>query len=385
MRTGRRLCAGMLFGAVLWAAAPVAESIMSDVRQVPIDRLTRNLEALVTKDPANVLLRINLARAHAMAYALKVSQLPVDKHFEHSGAYFGWGNNKAIPFENKPAGSAAATKTAEAQLALAITRYREALDVGPRNLVANLGYAWCLAQARQRDAAVAAYRKTIELAWETEQKGRSAMSGDQSITEEAATYLIPLLDPVRDAQEIATLRERIKAIDKVTSRWITPIAIPLQPGLSADDLRDRARTVMFDADGSGTAKRWTWITPLAGWLVSDIHAEGRIQSGLQLFGNVTWWLFWNNGYEPLRALDDDRDGLIAGTELSGLSIWHDANSNGTSERGEVRPVAEWKIVSLSTSFIHDASDQDEIAFSPRGVMFSDGSVRATYDLLLHRR
>ena len=378
-----RLCAAL--AVALWAAAPMARYVIADVQQVPVDRLTSNLEALVAKDPANVRLRINLARAHAMAYALKASELPVAKGLDDQGPYFGWGKNGAIPFQNKPNVGPAEIKTAQAQLALAISRYREALEVAPRDLVANLGYAWCLDQAREKDSAIAAYRKTIELAWEVEQKPRRAMSGDQSITEEASTYLIPLLDATRDAQEIATLRERIKTIDKVTLRWITPIAVPLESGLTADDVRDEGSSVVFDADGSGIAKRWTWITPRAGWLVSDIRREGRIESGLQLFGNVTWWLFWTNGYEPLGALDDNGDGRIAGKELDGLSIWRDANGNGISERGEVRPVAAWQIVSLSPLFTYDAADQDEIAYSPRGVTFADGSVRATYDLLLHRR
>lgn len=385
MRNILRLGLGAVLAVALWAATPIAESVIADVRQVPIGRLSKNLEALVATDPGNVRLRVNLARAHAMAYALKVSELPVSKDFENQGPYFGWGNDGAIPFQNKPTASAVATKAAQAQLALAITRYREALEVGPRDLVANLGYAWCLAQAGQKDAAIAAFRKTIELAWETDQKPRRAMWGDQSITEEAATHLIPLLDSTRDAQEIATLHERIKAINKVTARWITPIAIPLESGLTVDDLRNEDAPVVFDADGSGIAKPWTWITPRGGWLVSDIHREGRVQSGLQLFGNVTWWLFWANGYEPLRALDDNGDGRIAGRELDGLSIWRDANSNGVSERGEVRPVADWKIVTLSPSFVYDAADKDEIAYAPQGVTFADGSVRATYDLLLYRR
>ena len=71
----------------LWAVAPAAESIIADVQQVPVDRLTRNLEALVAKDPTNVSLRVNLARAHAMAYALKVSQLPVSKDLPNKGAH----------------------------------------------------------------------------------------------------------------------------------------------------------------------------------------------------------------------------------------------------------------------------------------------------------
>ena len=385
MRKTLRLAAGAAVAVALWAAAPIAESTIADVRQVPIDRLASNLQALVEKDPGNVRLRVNLARAHAMAYALKASALPVDNGAQNEGAYFGWGNNGAIPFKNKEGASATAMKAAQEQLAVAIARYREALDVGPRDLVANLGYAWCLSQAGRKNEAVAAYRKTIDLAWETEQKPRRAMSGDQSITEEAATYLIPLLDANRDALEIATLRARMKAIDKNTTRFITPIAIPMEPGLTADDLRADSASVVFDADGSGVARRWTWISARAGWLVSDIHREGRIQSGLQLFGNVTWWLFWTNGYEPLRALDDNGDGRIAGKELDGLSIWHDTNTNGISERGEVRSVTDWRIVALSTSFLYDAADRDEIAYSPQGVTFTDGSVRPSFDLILHRK
>jgi tetratricopeptide (TPR) repeat protein len=375
----------LVLAAMLCAVAALAESIMYEVRMVPIDRLAKNLEALVARDPNNVQLRVNLARAHAMAYALKKSELPVATSLENQGAYFGWGNNEAIPFKNTPEVSAAQAKAAQTQLAMAIAKYREALAVGPYDLVANLGYAWCLAQSGDRTAAIAAYRKTIDLAWQIEQKPRSAMHGDASITEEAATYLVPLLDRTRDAAEIAFLQERIRIIDKVTTRYITPIAIPLAPGLTVGDLRDEDASVLFDADGSGVPKRWTWITPRAGWLVSDIRREGRIQSALQLFGNVTWWLFWNNGYEPLRALDDDGDGRMTGRELTGIAIWRDANTNGVSDAGEVRPLSEWKIISLSYAFRYDSTDRDEIAYSPSGVTFTDGSVRPTYDLILHRK
>ena len=350
-----------------------------------MDRLSRNLEALVAKDPANVSLRINLARAHAMAYALKTSELPAVHKAEERGPFFGNGNNAAVPFTNKTTRSDERRKAAQAQLAIAIAKYRDALAVAPENLVANLGYAWCLEQGGELEKAIAAYRRTIDLAWSTEQKPRTAMMGDKSITEEAAGYLIPLLDRTRDADEIVRLRERIKAINKLTSRSITPIAVPLASGLTADDLRDENAAVLFDADGSGVAKRWTWITPRAGWLVSDIHREGRISSGLQFFGNVTWWMFWNHGYEPLRALDDDGDGSIAGRELAGLAIWQDANSNGLSEPGEVRSVSAWKIVALACAFTDLAGDRDEIVFAPYGATFADGSVRATYDLVLHRK
>ena len=383
--TSGRLHRAIVVLLIVATATVIGESVISEARQVPVERLATNLEALIAKDPTNVSLRLNLARLHAMAYALKANTAAVRPGHEADGVDFGWGNNEAVPFKNKTEASPAALRTAQTQLAKALTKYRDTLALAPANLVANLGYAWCLSQTADKPAAIAAYRKTISLAWDVDQKPRHALAGDQSITEEAATYLIPLLHPVVDRDEITHLRERIALINKQTSRVITPIAIPLRPGLAADDLRDNGARVRFDADGSGIAKPWTWITPDAGWLVSDIHRTGRITSALQWFGNVTWWLFWDNGYEPLQALDDNTDGRIAGRELEGLSVWRDANSNGISESGEVQPVAFWHIVALSYDYRIDPTDRDEILFSPKGVTFADGSVRPTYDLILHRR
>ena len=43
---------------------------------VPIDRLVANLERELKTDPANVQTIINLARLHAMAFALKIDEFP---------------------------------------------------------------------------------------------------------------------------------------------------------------------------------------------------------------------------------------------------------------------------------------------------------------------
>jgi hypothetical protein len=52
----------------------------------------------------------------------------------------------------------------------------------------------------------------------------------------------------------------------------------------------------------------------------------------------TGWLFWSNGYEALRALDDNGDGELRGAELWKLAIWRGRNQNGVSEKGEVSPL-----------------------------------------------
>jgi hypothetical protein len=101
-----------------------------------------------------------------------------------------------------------------------------------------------------------------------------------------------------------------------------------------------------------------------------------------MFGTVSFWMFWDHGYQALRVLDDNADGRIAGRELLGIAIWRDWNANGRSDRGEVLPVGAWSIVSLSYDHAIDEAHPDEIAYSPRGVTFADGSTRPTFDLVL---
>jgi hypothetical protein len=89
-----------------------------------------------------------------------------------------------------------------------------------------------------------------------------------------------------------------------------------------------------------------------------------------MFGNVTFWIFWRDGYEALRALDDNGDGVLSGAELHGLALWSDVNGNGVSEPGEVIPVEALGIASLScTSQRHTSG----IEWNPAGVGFKDGT------------
>ena len=122
------------------------------------------------------------------------------------------------------------------------------------------------------------------------------------------------------------------------------------------------------------------------WLVYAPRADRRVTSALQLFGSVTFWLFWDNGYAALRALDDNHDGSLTGAELEGLALWQDRNGNGVHDDGEVKPLAAWGIVGLSCA--HESGgdrDFDIAATSPAGVTFAGGHTRATYDVLLHER
>jgi tetratricopeptide (TPR) repeat protein len=377
--TQRTFVAGAL--AFLLASATVPAIYMRmETEDVPIDRLVANLERELKADPANVQTLINLARLHAMAYALKADDFPGAqlKPGQPEVPAYPPGSSE-IPGIVQPAPSAEIAARAAQHLKDAIRYYEAALKLAPDNMTARLGHGWVLQQSGDTQGAIKDYRLVIAQAWPSEQKIRALMPSQRLFTQEAAEYLVPLLDKKRDAAEIADLRAKQSDI-AARPRAITPIAIPLTDDVPADAVLDRLARVRFDADGVGP-REWTWITPDAGWLVYDAQDRRSITSALQWFGNVTFWLFWSNGYEPMRALDDNGDGELSGLELRHLAIWHDRDRDGVSDAGEVRPLAAHGIVALSCHYL-DGDGVRFAALSPAGVRLSDGGSRPTYDVIL---
>jgi hypothetical protein len=378
MRTLRRLVGVCLLTGL--TASLHAIYVRVETQQVPIARLVQNLERDLAKDPKNVGAVVALARLYGMAYALKSDQVPavVDREGAPQRPWYGY-EPDLIPYKVKPG---AVTPTAAAYLQRSIEYYEQAIALDPANLLPALGHAWALEQSGAKSRAVAEYRAIVTRAWPEEQNARRGRLGGRFYTAEAAGYLIPLLDAVKDAAEIKEL-ERRRSVLQALPRPITPIAVPLIDDAAVSSMTDPAARVRFDADGSGLRREWTWITPDAGWLVYDALDSGRITSALQWFGNVTFWLFWDHGYLALAALDDDGDGELAERELRHLAIWRDGNGNGVSDPGEVRPLAQHGIVAISCAFV--AGDGRVLAaFSPHGVRMADGSTRPTYDVILRR-
>jgi tetratricopeptide (TPR) repeat protein len=374
-------CAGL--AALLCAQPAAARYIRPDLEQVPVERLVENLTKEADANPKDATVRLNLARVHAMAFAQKTDTAEVNKNVKGQGAWFGYQPNH-VPFELKKASNQAEQQAADKQLDAALADYRQTIALAPDNLTAKLGYAWCLDQAGKKDDALKEYRATIAAGWTKEKDLTREGLGWHSVVAEAAGYLMPHLDPEKDKAEIADLQEKIKKVNAVT-RPITPLAVPLEAHLRAADLEARDARVPFDLDGSGSAQRWSWIKPNAAWLVYDARGEKNPRSGLHLFGNVTFWCFWDNGYQALSSLDDNGDGRLEGDELKHLALWCDRNGNGVADPGEVKSLADYGIVSLSCASQIDAAHPDQIRFSPQGVRFQDGETRPTFDLILKRQ
>jgi tetratricopeptide (TPR) repeat protein len=316
-----------------------------------------------------------------MAYALKTEDVTVTRwaNSKTDEPYYGYDQN-LIPYKAMAAGTADAEARAREHLKQSIAHYEAALGIDPQHPLARLGYGWMLEQAGEKARAIVEYRRVISDAWKKDVRNPVLHAGQRFFTAETAGYLIPLLDPARDAAEIADLRAKLEVLAQ-KPRSITPLAIPLTDNVPPEAIVAPQARIAFDADGSALPRRWTWISSRAGWLVHDPGGTGEITSALQWFGNVTFWLFWENGYQALAALDDDADGELAGDELRDLAIWHDRNSNGTSDRGEVRPLSTHGIVALSCRY-EESDGLMFAAMAPEGVRLADGRTRPSYDVML---
>jgi tetratricopeptide (TPR) repeat protein len=373
MRTSGRLAMIAILAA---STAAGARWVVPEIKTVPVARLVRNLETRAQTRPDDVGVRVNLGRLHGMAYALDTESAPVMAGGPSDDAWYGM-DPKIVPYVAEPKQRAA---LGAKHLDEAVRWYEAALAIDPSNLTARLGLGLSLDQKKRPAEAIAAYRRVIEEAWPKEQKVEQIGLGQNFYTVEAAGYLVPLLDPEKDRAEIQELKTRIDKVGRLP-RAITPLVIPLGASAAPHELVDMTAGVLFDGDGTALPRRWTWISRDAAWLVHDPSRSGQIGSALQLFGNVTFWLFWRNGFEPLGALDDDRDGELRGPELRGLALWHDRNGNGASDTGEVRPIERHAIVGLR--YAHEPGDGFLIAAVGRGaVRFADGRRTDLVDVIL---
>jgi len=402
----------VLLAALLLVANPAAHGMfmIQQLKQVPIDRVLANLQEKLRKNPNDAAAAYHLARVYSMAYATNLAVVPIETN--SSNPVFSYPGALPLPSKVTPRADAGGKVAARRSLTNAIALYRQAstLVFQGTNAIAHkwlivpihLGLAWCLEQEGDRERAIKAYRRALQLAWQQEvdpgfdlnerakwawhelRAGRNPLAKPppRGYLGPGACYsceiigsLLNLLDPVRDAKEIAQLRADQKTLASM-SRAVTPIVVPLQDGTALADLVDERASVRFDLDGSGSERRWGWITPKAAWLVFDPEGDGRITSGLQLFGNVTFWIFWRDGYEALSSLDDNGDGVLSGAELAGLCLWHDGNGNGVSEPGEVAPVTSYGIREIR---LDAKRSQSQPLQHPRGILLNDGTVRPTFD------
>lgn len=379
---------------VLWLGIGVVFAKFRIPENAPVQRLATTLEAFVKANPGDATGHYNLARLHYLAYALRTdtaSYFPSDEGPPRIA-------NRFHPGKAQPSSGTASPKIgngeALAHLRAASVEIREAMRLEASNPLHALTAA-CIWEDGANDAAmveknatravwmgraVEEYKRAFDLSIRKDiLLKRQPIAGIQSLVSwEAVHSWLRMVDASgAPAAEVARVREQVSKLDSLPRGGITPVIFTLESGRqSLDSLVNREARVPFDLDGTGRAQTWNWVNPSASILVWDPARTGAITSGRQLFGSVTWWMFWEDGYQALAALDANGDGWLTGAELDGLAIWNDRNQNGLSDPGEVVPIEQTAIAAIRVRA--DFRDGESLA-SLDGIRLLDGSTRPTWD------
>jgi hypothetical protein len=375
-----------LFG--MWMVMPV---------QVPVERLLNNVGNYIKENPKDFQGYYVLGRVHSLAFAYETNALEINQSDKQPLPGF-------LPWESiivKRQAQGPLSEGARRHLVESVRNYRRATELAPDQSMAFLGLGWMLEsgarfadqvgsppgeekagknEAAWKQSALAAYRRAYKLTIKGE-LGRGGMGpgADASISLEAGQGTIRILEKRKrtndEEEELSEVRKAVETLqDK--PRAVTPIIFPLDRRADLEDLLAKDKLVRFDLAGDGEPGWWPWVKPTTGILVWDPKHSGRVQSGLQLFGSVTWWISWQNGYQPLATIDDNRDGWLEGKELDGLAVWRDRNTNGISEPGEVISAQSAGIVRIAVTA---SSSLDGVPSNPAGLHLSDGTMLPTYD------
>lgn len=351
------------------------------ILDIPIDRLIANIEEAVKKDPLNKDLNYELARAYSLAFVTKNSRVLAGNQ---SQLYIEPKRNKKIIFWRENDVAFEKNSKSSEYLKKSIEIYSTAIKFNLGDMKLYLGRGWAHLQFKNNILAKKDFiyiidqvktitnKPTNESKWDLENT-----KIDKQVLAEAIDYLLPLIDSKKDSELFNKINEIKKnGALRPNSMSRSPIIIPLYGDNHLDPLTNKANFVHFDLDGEGP-KEWEWINPNAGFLVFlGKNKNSVVTSGLQLFGNVTFWIFWNNGYEVLSALDDDHNEYLSEHELDGLYIWQDKNSDGICTRDEILTLENFKIKKIFTQ--HQAHETG-IEFNSKGIELHNGRFIPTYD------
>jgi len=166
-----------------------------------------------------------------------------------------------------------------------------------------------------------------------------------------------------------------------------PIAAPVILDFDGDGaalVTLAASKIRFDMDGDGTAERTGWIESGDAFLALDRNKDGKIGdiAEISFVGDLAGA---KTDLEGLKAFDSNGDGLLSALDarFAEFKLWFDTNSNGVSDAGEIRSLAEAGLASISlVSTPVDAAQRSvggNIVFGKGSYVLTDGSTGSLLD------
>ena len=314
-----------------------------------------------------------------MAFALKVDEFPAaqSKQDQPELPSYPPGSGQ-LPAVVRPADSPEHAARAARHLKEAIRHYAAALALQPDNMTARLGHGWTLQQAGDTQRAIAEYRRLIKQAWQSDQKLKGLMPSQRVLYQRSR----PLPHPAprqgtRRGRDRRPQRQAGANQSAATSHHAGrhPAHRHLPAHAIVDPLARSASTptALGRASGRGSRPR------LAGSCTTPTAAARSRRPCSSLATSRS-----GCSGERLRAdagAGRQRRTASCGPRTAPPGALARPQSRRRLDDGEVRPL-ESRMASWRCRAGAERATGCFAAVSPRGVRFSDGSTRPTYDVIL---
>jgi hypothetical protein len=150
-----------------------------------------------------------------------------------------------------------------------------------------------------------------------------------------------------------------QVITTSSSFSLNVLASPLVLDLNGDGVQTLGieQGVQFDMLATGTAQQVGWVDKNDGLLVMDLNQDGMVNTGAELLGTSTQLAdgsLARDGWQALAQYDLNTDGVIDAKDaaFADLKVWVDADSDGVSDAGELKTLANAGLRSINLA--HDA-------------------------------
>ncbi|PUE10577.1 putative Ig domain-containing protein [Limnohabitans sp. T6-20] len=143
------------------------------------------------------------------------------------------------------------------------------------------------------------------------------------------------------------ISESTPFVIKQAPSGITPLLLDLNgDGVQTTTLENGTQ---FDMDADADLDQTAWVSQQDGLLVMDIHEDGVIEDGRELFGSATILrsgMTTKDDFAALRDLDSNEDGIINALDPAFEKLRVCADGNGVTDAGEQNTLQELNIVSF---------------------------------------